>query len=235
MEKKTTAIVLAAGQGKRMNTHIRKTYLTLAGKPILYYCLQAFEESFIDEVILVVGKDEELYCRKEIVDTYGFTKVVNIVEGGKERYHSVHHGLCAITDTDYVFIHDGARPFVNNEILKRALEAVQTYEACVIAMPVKDTIKITDEHQFVKETPSRDFVWMMQTPQVFVFSIIKKAYQILIDTEEAYLQNGGKPITDDAMVAETFVNQKIKLVYGSYQNIKITTPEDIKIAETFLL
>ena len=153
MEARTAAIVLAAGRGSRMKSKIQKQYLLLKGKPVLYYSLKAFEESFIDEIILVTGEEEIEYCRKEIVEKYGFTKVSHIVTGGKERYHSVFCGLQALTDCDYVFIHDGARPFVTEQILERAYETVQKEHACVVGMPVKDTIKLADENGFAKETP----------------------------------------------------------------------------------
>ena len=120
---RTTAIVLAAGQGKRMNCDVHKQYLLINDKPVLYYSLKVFEDSFIDDVVLVVGKGEEEYCRKEIIERYSFTKIRVITEGGKERYHSVAKGINAITwKCDFVFVHDGARPFINNEILERAYD-----------------------------------------------------------------------------------------------------------------
>lgn len=227
---KTTAIVLAAGQGKRMNSKVAKQYLMIADKPVLYYSLQAFQNSFVDEIVLVTGRDEIEYCQKGIVEHYGFNKVVRIVAGGKERYHSVWEGLRHTENADYIFIHDGARPFIDERILQDALNCVQENKACVVAMPVKDTIKIVDEQQFVKETPNRNLVWMMQTPQVFEGSLIKEAYRMLIE-QEAQLLEKGINITDDAMVVETCRKHPVKLVKGSYRNIKITTPEDLEIAE----
>lgn len=233
----TVAIVLAAGQGKRMGSKVAKQYLLLKEKPVLYYTLKAFEESLVDFVILVTGQGEEAYCKKEIIDAYGFRKVIAIVPGGKERYHSVFEGIKAVSEhipsCQYVFIHDGARPFVTNEMIERAYEEVKCSKACVVGMPVKDTIKIADEQGFTKLTPNRNLVWAVQTPQVFSFSLIKKAYEQLIEKEES-LKQQGIVITDDAMVAETFTGEKVKLVRGSYENIKITTPEDLKIAEAFL-
>lgn len=233
MEAKTAAIVLAAGRGSRMKSRIQKQYLLLKDKPVLYYSLKAFEESFIDEIILVTGKEEIEYCRKEILEKYGFTKVSHIVAGGKERYNSVFFGLQALTDCDYVFIHDGARPFVTGQILERAYELVQKEHACVVGMPVKDTIKLADESGFVKETPRRDLLWTIQTPQVFSFALVKKAYASFLEREQELLARGIK-MTDDAMVVETFTDVKTRLVEGSYENIKITTPEDLRIAEALL-
>ena len=233
----TTAIVLAAGQGKRMGSKVAKQYLLIKDKPVLYYTLKAFENSLIDKIIVVTGSGEEEYCKREIVEAYGFGKVVAIVSGGKERYHSVNKGLEAVCkyvpDCKYVFIHDGARPFVTEEIIQRAYEQVKKSKACVVGMPVKDTIKIADEEGFAKNTPNRNLVWAVQTPQVFEFSLIKAAYEKLIEKENS-LKQQGVLITDDAMVAETFTEEKVKLVEGSYENIKITTPEDLKIAEVLL-
>ncbi len=232
-EERTAAIVLAAGSGKRMGSSTKKQYMLIGEKPVVYYSLECFQESFIDEMILVVGAGETDYCRKEIVEKYGFDKVSHIVEGGKERYHSVAIGLQSIRDCKYVFIHDGARPMVTRDMLNRLLNCVREENACVAGMPVKDTIKIADEEGSIAATPNRRLVWMVQTPQVFEFSLIKSAYAALLEQEEDFLQKG-VAITDDAMVLETLTGHKVKLVGGSYENIKITTPEDIDIAELFL-
>ncbi len=224
---KCTAIVLAAGQGRRMGTQIQKQYLEIQGKPVLCYSLEIFQDSdIIDDIILVVGKGQEAYCNKEIVDKYQIKKVKKIVTGGAERYHSVWNGLKEVVGDGYVFIHDGARPFVDHEMLRRVYEEVLEYKACVVGMPVKDTIKIADGSEFSKETPDRKKVWLVQTPQVFENSLIKNAYKMLIEKEE-------NSVTDDAMVVEKMVGEKVKLVQGSYENIKITTLEDLDIAEIF--
>ena len=228
MEKqKYAAIVLAAGSGKRMNSQVHKQYLIIQDRPVLYYSLKAFEDSAVDEIVLVVGKGEEKFCRKEIVDKYGISKVKAIVEGGKERYHSVFEGLKQTSDADYVLIHDGARPFVNQDIIRRCMQEVQKYQACVVGMPVKDTIKIADEEGYAKQTPDRKNVWMIQTPQTFSYALIYEAYEEMLKTEDA-------AITDDAMVLERTKGKKSKLIEGSYRNIKITTPEDLLIANVYL-
>ena len=224
---KNVAIVLAAGQGKRMNSKVQKQYLLLKGKPILYYTLNAFEKSpLISEIVLVTGKDEIEYCQKEIVEKYGFEKVRKITAGGKERYYSVYEGIKVIEDADYVLIHDGARPFVVEVIIERVCENVQEYKACVVGMPVKDTIKIADEEGFAAQTPDRRKVWQVQTPQTFEYELIRTAYEKLLAEEP-------EGITDDAMVVETMTDHKVKLVEGSYRNLKITTPEDLQIATIF--
>lgn len=228
MEKqKYAAIVLAAGSGKRMNSKVHKQYLIIQDRPVLYYSLKAFEDSAVDEIVLVVGKGEEKFCRKEIVDKYGISKVKAIVEGGKERYHSVFEGLKQTSDADYVLIHDGARPFVNQDIIRRCMQEVQKYQACVVGMPVKDTIKIADEEGYAKQTPDRKNVWMIQTPQTFSYALIYEAYEEMLKIEDT-------AITDDAMVLERIKGKKSKLIEGSYRNIKITTPEDLLIANVYL-
>lgn len=234
-EKKlrTAAVILAAGSGKRMGSNTKKQYMLIAGKPIIYYPLKTFQESFVDEIVLVVSPGDIAYCKKEIVERYGFSKVRHIVEGGKERYHSVAIGLDHINSCEFVFIHDGARPVVTKDILERALCCVREFKACVVGMPVKDTIKIADKEGFIASTPDRKLVWTIQTPQVFSLPLIKEAYHSLMQKEKALLKEG-LSVTDDAMVVETLTGHPVRLVYGSYENIKITTPEDIQIAENFL-
>ncbi len=240
MDERNIAIVLAAGQGSRMKTNRKKQYLLLEDKPILFYSLQAFEQSeCISDIIIVVGSGEDLYVQKEIVERFSFTKVRLIVQGGKERYHSVYNGLRAInrvysdvSEKCYVWIHDAARPFVSQPILRRALSSVRKEQACVIGMPVKDTIKIADENDFIETTPNRNALWMIQTPQVFAYSLIHQAYTKLMQ-EEYELSVKGVTVTDDAMVVETYTNKNVKLVEGDYKNIKITTPEDLLIAQVF--
>lgn len=231
---KTVAVVLAAGQGKRMHSNVQKQYLLLQDKPVLYYALKAFQDSaLIQEIILTAASGEEDYCRREIVEKYQFTKVKKIVTGGRERYHSVANGLQAVSGNGYVFIHDGARPFVTEDILARTYEAVKIHYACAAGMPVKDTIKLVDQEQFALQTPNREMLWQIQTPQVFTIALAKKAYERLL-SEEEQLKKKGIQITDDAMVVETLLKHPVKLVKGSYENIKITTPEDLKIAAAFL-
>ena len=231
---KTAAVILAAGKGSRMQADIPKQYLTVNGKPLIYYALRTFQDSFVDEIILVVSPGDIAYCRSEIIQKYGFCKVTHIVEGGSQRYHSVCNGLQAVNpETEYVFIHDGARPCVSDDILQRVYEEVIHYKACVVGMPVKDTIKIADAEGFAVQTPDRSSVWMIQTPQVFQYAMIRELYDRLILQENSLLRQGIN-ITDDAMVVETFSDIRIRLVEGSYTNIKVTTPEGIAMAENFL-
>ena len=171
---KNTAIVLAGGSGSRMKSKVKKQYLLMDGKPVLYYSMAVFQDcSRIDEIILVCGKGEKEQCREEIVLPYGLTKVSHIVEGGKERYHSVYEGLKAIDACDYVLIHDGARPFVDEEILNRVLDELPSCRACVVGMPVKDTIKMSNDDGYVEKTLPREKLWAIQTPQSFSYTLIR--------------------------------------------------------------
>ena len=229
MGEKIAAIVLAAGEGKRMGSGIPKQYMLIKSRPLVYYALKAFEESTVDEVILVTGEDETDYCKEYIVDRYHFNKVKKIVPGGWERYASVYFGLEAIEDADYVLIHDGARPMISAELIQKCIYYVKKYRACVVGMPSKDTVKIVDENDFAVNTPERRFVWCIQTPQVFETALIRHAYFKLMENEENETE-----ITDDAMVVERMENCAVKLVEGSYENIKITTPEDLILAESLI-
>ncbi len=231
---KSVAVILAAGSGSRMKTDVKKQYMEIGGKPLVYYSIKAFEESAVDDIVLVVSRGDVDYVKKEIVEKYKFDKVTAVVEGGLARYHSVRLGLMAAApDCDYAFIHDGARPFVNREIIMRAMSAVREFKACVVGMPAKDTIKIADEKGFADSTPDRDRMWVIQTPQVFSYKMILDLYKRL-DREEGDLMAKGIKITDDAMVVEYYTDTKVRLVEGSYDNIKITTPEDIAVAEAIL-
>lgn len=236
MEKHTIAIILAAGCGKRMQSDVKKQYMLIKEKPILYHTLAVFENSFVDEIVVVASREEIEYCRKFIIEQNQFKKVTDVISGGKERYHSVYEALKWIKRTkkedSIVFIHDAARPFVTEEILARAYKRAYEKKACIVGMPVKDTIKVIEEGGIVKDTPLRTTLWMVQTPQVFLYALIKSAYDKLFALEEMEIES--LSITDDAMVVEKFCNEKICMVEGSYKNIKITTPEDLIFAETIM-
>ncbi len=227
MKKKITAIILAAGKGSRMNSDIEKQFMLLEDKPLLYYSLNTFQNSLVDSIILVVSENHISYCQEQIVDKYSFTKVDRIVAGGKERYNSVHKGLIASEDADYVVIHDGARPFVTKDMIAKSVAVLESYDGCTVGMPVKDTIKVVNEHTEGIDTPNRESLWQIQTPQTFKRDKLLEAY------DKMFTDNHGN-ITDDTMIIERYNASKIKVLKGDYTNIKITTPEDLKIAEIFL-
>ena len=246
--ERTAAIVLAAGSGSRMGTAEKKQYMELGGMPLICHALRAFEESFVADVVLVVPQEDIDYCAKEIVERFGLTKVRTIVAGGAERYLSVAAGLQALgntrdgsavsgfTDTenrslvlpspDIVFIHDGARPFITQDMLQDLYDAAVETGAAVAAMPVKNTIKIADADAFVIDTPDRTTLWEMQTPQVFSYELIGRCYKMyMAEQAPAFVP------TDDAQLVERYSDVRVKLVKTSYTNLKITTPEDLVVAE----
>ena len=218
--EKCTAVVLAAGKGSRMGTKIQKQYLEICGKPVLYYSLAAFAASpIIDEIVLVTGEGKTDYCRKNIIEAYGITKVNKIVVGGKERYESVYKALREIEPEGYVFIHDGARPYVTKQSIDDLVDCLKTYDAGLLMVPCKDTIKEVKEGIVVK-TLKRETLMQAQTPQVFKSEDIKVAYQKAKD--EGYVA------TDDSQLFERYIDKDIKAVLGDYSNLKITTQEDLK-------
>ncbi len=227
---KVTAIVLAAGKGRRMNSSVAKQFLSLQGRPVLYYSLNAIQESSVDEIVLVTGEGQVEYCRKEIVDLYQINKVKQVVEGGRERYDSVYRALQYAAPTDYVLIHDGARPFITSDLVNGMIEQVKKCQACLIGMPVKETIKVVGEDGTIQATPKRSTLWAAQTPQAFEFSSIKDAYESLYREEDKERLE----ITDDAMVYEAYQKLPVKMLPGDYNNIKLTTPEDLILAEQIL-
>lgn len=218
------AIVLAGGSGKRMGLDTPKQYINIGQYPLLYYCLSSFEKSaYIDKVILVTRQEDLEYCRKEIVEKYSFSKVCAVIVGGAERYNSVYNGLCAINgECDLVFIHDGARPCIDEEILAKLSADAHSFGNAIAAVRSKDTIRISDDEGNCISTPNRNNVWSIQTPQVFDYAAIKAAYDSMITK----VPSG---ITDDAMVMEQFSDMKIHLTESKYTNIKVTTLEDISV------
>ncbi len=247
--RKVYAVVLAAGNGRRMHSKTKKQFLEILGRPLFAWSLGCFDcHPAVDGIVLVTG-EEDIDRIQQLTGeegTYPVRKPLQIVKGGRERYHSVYEGLKAIRAAEgeppvlssvdskdpIVMIHDCARPLLTHSILDDALHAAEKYHAAVVGMPVKDTIKILDADHFVRETPERSAVWLMQTPQSFDFGLIYAAYQRLIRQEES-----GQlliPVTDDAMVVEAYTGQRVKVIPGRYENIKVTTPEDVYIAELYL-
>lgn len=220
---KISAVIVAAGRGTRMNMDINKVYVEVYGKPILARTIQVFEKcSYIDEIILVVGSQELIHCKQNVIDFYGFTKVKALVCGGEERQNSVYNGILEVSeDCDIVLIHDGARPFVTEDNIIDSIDAAYEYGAASVAVPVKDTIKVSDTEDFASETLDRSKLWSIQTPQAFRYGVIAQAHERAV--KEGFMG------TDDAVLVER-MGQKMKLVPGNYYNIKITTKEDLCIA-----
>jgi len=226
---KAFALIPAAGMGKRMGASINKQYLLLAGRPILAHTLSVFEESpLIAGICLVIPADEIPFCREQVVDAGGFRKVIEIVPGGAERQNSVLNGLNALgrhaDADDAVLIHDGVRPFVTPAMIAESIAIARSGDGALVAVPAKDTIKSV-QNGIVTGTPDRETLWQAQTPQSFLFSTIREAH---LDAVES-----GFTGTDDASLIERR-NGTVRIVTGDYRNIKITTPEDLILAEAFL-
>lgn len=226
---KSIALIPAAGMGKRMGASINKQYLQLGGMPIVARTISVFEQSpLIDAIYLVIPAEEIPYCREHVVEACGFYKVKAIVPGGNERYNSVFNGLNAmreyVTDDDVVLIHDGVRPLVTESMLQESISIARLHDGALTAVPVKDTIK-TVHGGIVSNTPPREFLWQAQTPQAFRFGKIFSAYQ----SAEQDGFNG----TDDASIIER-TGGEVHITMGDYRNIKITTPEDLILAEAFI-
>lgn len=223
---KVAAIVLAGGSGKRMRSSMKKQYMLLQGKPLMYYALRTFQDSEVDEIVCVVAPGDEEYVAETIIKKEGLNKVCAVVAGGKERYHSVYQGLSCLTDCDIVLIHDGARPFLSRKLIEENVAAARESGACITAVPVKDTIKVISADGMVADTPDRRMLWQVQTPQSFDFKRIKAAY-------DRILQEDCDGITDDSMVAE-HAGIPVRVIMGDYDNIKVTTPEDMAVAAEIL-
>ena len=221
-----SVVIVSAGRGSRMKADINKQFLKLKGKEVIAHTIDKFyNNKNIDEIVVVVKEDEADFFRRNIIDKYGY-KNIKIAFGGKERQDSVFNGLKAVNERcDIVLIHDGARPFVTDEIIKNSIECAKKNKCLIVGVPVKDTIKIINKDYEVCDTPNRSTLWSIQTPQVFEFLSIIKANKIA--KEKSYYG------TDDSMLME-YLGYNVKVIEGSYNNIKITTPEDLKIGEEIL-
>lgn len=223
---KFTAIVLAGGSGKRMQSDIPKQYMMLGDKPMLAYSLIAFEESGVDDVVIVCRLGDEEYIRKDFVEKFNLQKVSAIVHGGEERFDSVFEGIKACGNTDYVLIHDGARPYISKDIIENNISGVLEYNAVVTAVASTDTIKIANSDKTVKNTPDRSTCYSIQTPQSFRIDIIKEAFTKFYEAKKQGRLSVS--ITDDSMLVEEFTDYPVRIIDGEYTNIKITNPSDIK-------
>lgn len=222
-----SVIIPAAGMGKRMNSSINKQFIPLKQKPVLAHTIEKFTKcDNIDEIIVVVREDERDICLEEVVKPYSLLKVKKIVSGGKERKDSVYNGLREVSHRcDIVIVHDGARPFVNVDCINNSIKGALEYGACVVGVPVKDTIKVVNDCNDILDTPNRNTLWAVQTPQTFSYKLLLKAYEESIKL--------GYSATDDSMLVEK-LGHTVKMIKGSYDNIKITTPEDIILGDRIL-
>lgn len=219
-----SCIIAAAGVGSRMGRSTNKQFVTVAGVPVLARTLKAFEECpLVHEIVVVINvKDRTAF--KKMVEGYSFLKVAAVVEGAETRQKSVYNGLCAVNpQSRIVLIHDGARPFIDRISIENCITAAQEYGACCAAVPAKDTIKVADAEGFAEHTPDRSRLWAVQTPQCFKYETIMHAHRKAV--EDSFTGS------DDAMLVER-TGSRIKMVMCSYYNIKITTPEDLILAES---
>lgn len=219
-------VIVAAGTGSRMKKDINKQFIKLKNKEIVAHTIEKFYNSEnIDDIVVVIREDEEEYFNKNIKEKYGFTNI-KVAHGGNERQDSVFNGIKMLKkECDVVLIHDGARPFVTDDIIKRSINKANEHNAIVVGVKVKDTIKVVSDNGNIVDTPNRSYLWAVQTPQVFKYYIITKAY------EDAY--NNNYYGTDDAMLVER-IGYNVKMIEGSYNNIKITTQEDLEFGEQIL-
>ena len=220
-----SVIIVAAGSGKRMQRNINKQFIKLNEKEIIAHTIDAFyKNKNIDEIIVCIKQEEEEFFKKEIIQKNNFENI-KIAYGGKERQDSIYNGLkCVDKNCKIVLIHDGARPFVDNRIIEESISVAKEKKAVVVGVPVKDTIKIVIDGK-ITDTPNRANLWSAQTPQTFDYRLITKAY------DEAYKANYYG--TDDSMLVEN-IGQEVTMIMGSYENIKITSPEDLNIGEHIL-
>ena len=222
-----SVIIPAAGCGRRMGD-VKKPYLDLAGKPILAHTLKVFQQcSLVDEIVVVVAAGDENECVRNVIIPHGVDRVDQVVAGGETRQESVFNGLQKVSpDTDMVVVHDCARPFVTEDMIKNTLEAASDCGAATVAIPVKDTIKEADDEGFVVNTLDRRRLWSIQTPQAFRYDLLLQAH---LHARENNIQ-----VTDDASLIEELDDHRVKLVMGTSENIKITIPGDLAIAEAIL-
>ncbi len=224
---KTDAVIVSAGKGQRFMSGAKKQFHLLSGRPILAHTLDRFESCrMIRSIVLVVAPEDMDYCLKEIVEKLDYAKVSQIVPGGRVRQESVRNGINSIpADSEIIVIHDGVRPFVTIEMIERSIKTAAQFGSVVTAVPAKDTIKVVDREGIVAETLDRASLWQIQTPQTFKASLIREAHQRA--AKDHFVG------TDDASLVER-LGLKVHVAPGSYENIKITTPEDYLIARAFL-
>ncbi|PIX86928.1 MAG: 2-C-methyl-D-erythritol 4-phosphate cytidylyltransferase [Nitrospirae bacterium CG_4_9_14_3_um_filter_53_35] len=220
-------IVPSAGKGIRMGSSVKKQFLSLCGEPVLVHTLRVLQTCpEMDEIILVVPEEDRAFCREQIVEKYGFDKIVSIISGGRERQDSVYAGLLSmVSPPDLVVVHDGVRPFLTGEMIRESVRLAAQGVSAVAGVPVRDTIKSVDSSLMVTKTLSRETLWSIQTPQAFPYRDLVRAY------ESAY--EDGFLGTDDASLIER-LGLPVRVVMGNNENIKITSPLDLVLGEEIL-
>ena len=225
-----SVIIVAAGSGTRMGADKNKQFLNIRGVPVIARTLRVFENMPEVEKILVVTRAGDIDEMRRVIECHGIKKVFDVIKGGDTRQQSVMNGLEHLggEDDDIVLIHDGARPFIRAEFVRELISQIESEncEAAAIGVPVKDTIKQIDDHGFISSTPDRDSLISVQTPQGFRYGLIMKAH--------TRAKNKSADFTDDCAVAESFTTERVMIIKGDYRNIKITTPEDLALAEIIL-
>jgi len=224
---KIYAVVVAAGKGERMVSNVAKQYILLCGKPVILYSLEIFDSiDAIDGIILVVAASDVSYVCESLLAEHTLKKKVSVVIGGFNRQQSVLNGLNSIPhDAELVVIHDGARPLITEQIVSNCIDEAVNHGAVAVGVPVKDTIKIVDSQNFISSTPMRDELWIVQTPQIFRYETIFAAHKKAL--EDGFIG------TDDSILAER-AGVRVKMIQGSYRNIKITTSEDLILAQELI-
>ena len=224
---KCSVIIVSAGSGKRMGGKVPKQYIKIKEIPVLARTVSCFQNcKKIDEIVIVTGKNEIEFCEKEIKNKYNFNKVKKIIVGGKERQESVFNGLKALdNNTDIVLIHDGVRPFIKENDIKKIIDDTIKYDCCVLGVKVKDPVKICNENNYISSTPDRNSLWIAQTPQSFKYDLIMRAHKKAV--------SDGYTGTDDSVLTER-IGCKVKITEGSYDNIKITTQEDLYFSKAII-
>lgn len=227
MANNLRVVIAAAGSGKRMASKINKQYMLLKEKPVLAYSLDVFEEfGLVDDIVIVAHPREVDFCEKEVVKKFGYSKVSQIIPGGEQRQDSVWAGLKELDSrTDFVAVHDGARPLLTAGLLWELLKEAEEWGAAIPGIRARDTLKMVDRDNFVGQTLDRSSIVAVQTPQVFKYNELLRAYE--------YAYEEGFMATDDSSLFEKYIG-RVKVVPGNYNNIKITTPEDLIIAEGLL-
>jgi 2-C-methyl-D-erythritol 4-phosphate cytidylyltransferase len=224
---KVTVLVPAAGMGRRMGKAVAKQFLPLGGKPLLAHTLLAFQRSpEIDEIIPILSSEDMETCLQNVIEPNHLTKVKTLVVGGRERQDSVYNGIRKLDqDVQVVLVHDGVRPFVTQAMIAQCVDHARRGECVAVGVPLKDTVKEVDDRGIVQATLERSRLWAVQTPQAFPAGILRQAY------EEAYAKRLSG--TDDATLVER-AGHRVRIIRGSYENIKITTPEDLVLAGEIL-